>query len=453
MSLRFGTDGVRGDAETVLLDERVHRLGRAAATVLGRKFVVGRDTRRSGPRIERALVAGLEAAGASVRSLGVAPTPAVAWEAASSGAAGAMISASHNPWPDNGIKLFAPGGTKLPDEVEARLEAVYDGLEATAAPTGVAAGSNRESDRWSAGPEVLAGYGDAVVASLEGARLEGLRVVVDCANGAASDIAPAVLERLGATVRVLHAAPDGTNINAGCGSTHPDDVRAAVLATGCDVGLAFDGDADRVVAVDERGELVDGDQLIALCARDLRDRGRLAEDTVVVTVMSNLGFRRAMADAGIRVVETKVGDRYVLEALEAGGWSLGGEQSGHVIFRSRATTGDGLLTGVQVLDVLRRAGRPFSELATEAMTRVPQVLRNVAVTRPAPDIAERIATAIAAEETRLGERGRVLVRPSGTEPLVRVMVEALDPLEAEATAGRLVAAVASACAVVDPGPS
>jgi phosphoglucosamine mutase len=244
---------------------------------------------------------------------------------------------------------------------------------------------------------------------------------------------------------VIHAAPDGRNINEGCGSTHPGDLRAAVVAAGADIGLAFDGDADRMLAVDAAGELVDGDHVIALCAIDLHERGALADDTVVVTVMTNLGFRLAMAERGIKVVETAVGDRYVLEALEEGGYVLGGEQSGHVIFRRLATTGDGLLTGVQVLDVLRRRARPLSELAGEAMTRLPQVLKNVSVLRRRPDVAQAVAAEIAAVEAELGDRGRVLVRPSGTEPLVRVMIEATDPQVAERAADRLVVAVAAAC--------
>jgi phosphoglucosamine mutase len=280
---------------------------------------------------------------------------------------------------------------------------------------------------------------------LAGRRLDGLSVVLDCANGAASAAAPRVLRALGAEVTVIHAGPDGRNINEGCGSTHPADLRAAVVSAGAQLGLAFDGDADRVLAVDHTGGLVDGDHVIALCALDLHQRGELADDTVVVTVMTNLGFRLAMAERGIKVVETAVGDRYVLEALEAGGYALGGEQSGHVIFRRLATTGDGLLTGVQLADLLVRDGRPLAELAAGAMTRLPQVLKNVRVAKRRPDVAEAVADDIAAVEAELGERGRVLVRPSGTEPLVRVMIEATDPRVADEAADRLVAAVARAC--------
>ena len=442
MALTFGTDGVRGDAESVLTDDRVTALGRAAARVLGGPaFVVGRDTRESGARIEAALAAGLAAEGVEVRSAGVAPTPAVAWLAAAEGVPAAMVSASHNPWRDNGIKLFSAGGRKLPDAVEARLEAEYAAL----------VGRPVETTGVSEVALGLDGYAAAVVASLEDRRLDGLRVVVDCANGAASTIAPEVLRSLGARVNVLGDAPDGRNINEGCGSTHPEGLAAAVVATGAAVGLAFDGDADRVLAVDERGALIDGDRLIALCAVDLHARGRLRGGAVVVTVMTNLGFRRAMAAQGIAVIETAVGDRYVLEALDAAGASLGGEQSGHVIFRDLATTGDGLLTGVQVLDLLVRSGRPLSELAASAFESVPQVLRNVAVARRDPDIARTLAAAIAAEERHLGDRGRVLVRPSGTEPLIRVMVEAVDPDDAEQVAGRLVAEVEAVCGAAAPG--
>jgi len=396
------------------------------------------DTRESGPRIERALRAGLEAEGCVVELLGVVPTPAVACLCAKESVPGAMISASHNAFGDNGIKFFAAGGLKLTDAVEERLEAALDRVLATQPPT----------DQLDLGapvdePDVsrIERYESMVVRSLAGRSLAGLRVVIDCANGASSLVAPDVLRRLGADVTVLHAAPDGRNINLDCGSTHPGSLQAAVVEHGAAIGLAFDGDADRVLAVDEAGALVDGDHMIALCAIDLRDRGELVDDTVVVTVMTNLGFRLAMAERGIKVVETQVGDRYVLEALEAGGYVIGGEQSGHVIFRRLATTGDGLLTGVQLLDLLVRAGRPLSVLAAESMTQLPQVLKNVRVARRDPDIATHIAADIAAVEAELGDRGRVLVRPSGTEPLVRVMIEAPDEAQANKAADRLIAAV------------
>jgi len=448
VTLRFGTDGVRGVANLDLTPELVVALGRAAARVLGvDRFVVGRDTRVSGPMLEAALVAGLTAEGVAVQTLGVVPTPAVAWAAVHHHAAGAVISASHNRYPDNGIKLFTPEGRKLDDDVEAVLEATLDALvhghaageriDAEQSPTGDAIGTVL------ALADPLGGYADGIVASIAGRDLSGLRLVVDCANGAASTIAPEVLRRLGATVTVLHAEPNGTNINEGCGSTHPAGLQHAVVEQGADVGLAFDGDADRLVAVDAAGELVDGDQIIAICAVDLHERGTLRRDAVVVTVMSNLGFRLAMQARGITVVETPVGDRWVLDALRSGGYSIGGEQSGHVIFADLATTGDGLLTAVQLLDVVRRSGRPLSELAA-VMARLPQVLRNVRVSAAVADLDARIAAHVEAARDALGDTGRVLVRRSGTEPLVRVMVEAPTADEAVAVADQLAAAVSAA---------
>ena len=434
MTLRFGTDGVRGHADSELTPELVTALGRAAARVLGHgPVVIGRDTRISGPRLEADLAAGLVAEGLVVDNVGVVPTPAVAHASAVRSVTGAMISASHNAFGDNGIKFFAPGGRKLSDEVEEALEAELDRIlhEHGAVPR-VTGGAED--------PTVGAAWVDAVVASVPDRALAGLRLVIDCANGAASAWAPAALERLGATVEVIHATPDGTNINAGCGSTHPGDLQARVVASGADAGLAFDGDADRVLGVDHTGALVDGDHLIAICALDRHHRGLLVGDTVVVTVMTNLGFRLAMEEHGIRVEETAVGDRYVLEALARGGWSLGGEQSGHVIFPDLATTGDGLLTGVQVLAAAQAAGQRLAEAAS-VMTSLPQVLVNVRVAERRPDIASVIAASIAEVEADLGHRGRVLIRPSGTEPLIRVMVEADDDAVADRAAARLVAAV------------
>jgi phosphoglucosamine mutase len=441
VSLRFGTDGVRGVANSELTPELVLALGRAAARTLGgSRFAVGRDTRVSGPLLQAALTAGMAAEGADVVDLGVVPTPAVAWVAAADGVPAAVISASHNPFPDNGIKFFAAGGRKLSDDAESRLEAELDRVLAHggSARTGQAVGRIRPD------PAAADRYEEAVAATLEGRRLDGLRVVLDCANGAAHRVGPAVLRRLGADVTVICDGPDGTNINAGCGSTHPERLQAEVVRRRAHAGLAFDGDADRVVAVDHVGRLVDGDQLLAMCALDLRRRGRLRGDTVVVTVMTNLGFHRAMAAHGIRVVATAVGDRYVLEALEANGWSLGGEQSGHIIFRDLATTGDGLLTGVQVLDLVCRSGRPLAELAG-VMERMPQVLRNVRVAdRDGLEEAASLWEEVRAVEALLGDRGRVLVRPSGTEPVVRVMVEAPTREAADAAAERLCAAITRA---------
>lgn len=451
MTSTFGTDGVRGPADD-LSDGFVVALGRAAARVLGGdRFVVGRDPRESGPRIVAALQRGLEAEGVRVDQLGVVPTPAVAGIARAEDIPGAMVSASHNPYTDNGIKFFAAGGRKLTDEVERRFEAVLAELTAAGTdepPDGTDGAPGEAPDAATPVPgdepdhEGLDRYAASVVASTEGRRLDGLAVVIDCANGSASAVAPTVLRTLGATVDVLHADPDGRNINQGCGSTHPGDLQAAVVARGAALGLAFDGDADRVLAVDHTGALVDGDQILAMLAVDLRDRGRLAADTVVVTVMSNLGFRLGMAERGITVIDTKVGDRYVLEALEAGSLSLGGEQSGHVILRDLATTGDGLLTAVQVLDLVARSGRSLADLAS-VMTRLPQVLRNVRVATRGVDGAALIAAEVAEAEAELGATGRVLVRSSGTEPLVRVMVEAADADQADAVAARLADLVAA----------
>jgi phosphoglucosamine mutase len=398
--------------------------------------------------IEAAFAAGLASEGADVVSLGVSPTPEVAWWSTTEKAPAAVISASHNPFPDNGIKIFSAGGRKLPDEAQARVESEIRklGISAAAAAVGAATGQDPPTGQ-GVGNIVSfsahAGYGAAVAASIEGRRLDGLRVVVDCANGSASVVAPDVLRALGAEVDVLHGTPDGVNINDRCGSTHPSDLQLAVHEHRAEVGVAFDGDADRVLFVDGHSRVVDGDQTMAICAIDLAARELLPDDTVVVTVMTNLGFRLAMAERGINVIDTKVGDRYVLEALEAGGYALGGEQSGHVIFRDLATTGDGLLTAVQLLDVVVRSGRSLGMLADEAMTRLPQVLKNVRVSgaTPASELAERLARDIAHVEDDLGERGRVLVRPSGTEPLVRVMVEAPTEVQAEAAASRLVSAL------------
>jgi phosphoglucosamine mutase len=431
--LRFGTDGVRGVANAELTPELVLALGRAAAQVLGSgPWLVGRDTRISGPLLEAALAAGLAAEGADVVDLGVLPTPAVAALCADRNLPGAMISASHNPFSDNGVKLFAPGGRKLPDAVEQRIELELREPPAHEARVGSEIGVLRTDD-------VIAFYEAHVLAAIEGRHLQGREIILDCANGAASVVAGEVFRRAGAAVTVLHAAPDGTNINHGCGSTHPASLQDAVRAAGGRaIGLAFDGDADRVLAVAEDATLVDGDQILALAARDLRDRGRLVGNAVVVTVMSNLGFRIAMEASGIDVVETKVGDRYVLEAMEAGDYVLGGEQSGHVIFADYAGTGDGLLTGLLLADLVTRDGRTLAEMASAVMERLPQVLLNVRVadTSALPG-AKAVWDRVAEIEAELGQRGRVLLRSSGTEPLVRVRVEAPTPAEAQAAAEAL----------------
>jgi phosphoglucosamine mutase len=437
--LKFGTDGVRGRALTELTPELVFALGRAAGRVFEpQRCVIVRDTRESGPTLEAALASGLAAEEVDVVLVGVAPTPVAAWVSAADGVLGAVISASHNPYEDNGVKLFAPGGRKLTDPEEDALEAELHRLVSATVPVdGGPVGEVGED------ASLVQRWEESIVASLGGRSLAGLRVVVDCAHGAASRVAPDVLELLGAEVHVLHAAPDGRNINASSGSTHPQDLQRAVVDLAADAGIAFDGDADRALAVDADGALVDGDHIIAISAIDRKARGALPGGAVVATVMANLGFRRGMEAHGIDVVEVPVGDRHVLAALEERGLVLGGEQSGHVIHRDIATTGDGLLTAVQLLDVVVHTGTPLARLAADAMTQLPQVLRNVRVHRPGAEVAAEVTAEVAEAEAELGSGGRVLLRPSGTEPLVRVMVEAPTHEQAEAVAERLAAAVAA----------
>jgi phosphoglucosamine mutase len=436
VSLKFGTDGVRGVAFEELTPQLVYGLGRAAARVLGtdEPFYVGRDTRESGPALQDALAAGLVAEGAHVVDLGVIPTPGVACVCAARNTPGAVLSASHNPYQDNGVKFLSAGGIKLTDEIEERLEAVLSEVVMNH-PT-IPDDSSQERDEGA-----VAEYEASLLASLEGRRLDGLSVVLDCANGAASAIAPRVFAAAGANVHVLHAAPNGQNINDACGSTHPESLQAEVVRVGADVGLAFDGDADRLLAVDAGGNLIDGDHILAVCALDRRERGVLVGDTLVVTVLANLGLRVAMESHGVHVVETAVGDRYILEAMASGGWVLGGEQSGHIVFRDLATTGDGMLTGLQVLDVVARSGKPLSELAA-VMTRMPQVMINVrGVDCARLDDAPVVWAAVDKESSELGDAGRVLLRRSGTEPIVRVMVEAATEAEANDVAERIAGVV------------
>jgi phosphoglucosamine mutase len=443
--VRFGTDGVRGLANYELDPESVLALGRATARVFkSATFLIGRDTRLSGPLLQAAMSAGMASEGADVVDLGVLPTPAIAWLSASREVPAVVVSASHNPFPDNGIKVFAAGGLKLPADKELAIEHELESLlrrggrdaPEASRPTGAAVGSLRMD------PGAVGSYMDHLVGLLGDDALSGLRVVVDCANGAASAVAPAVLSRLGAQVDVICGDPDGTNINHRCGSTHPEALAAEVVARRADVGLALDGDADRVVAVDHTGSTKTGDELMALFAIDLAERGGLKSDTVVITVMSNLGLRRAMAARRIEVVETPVGDRHVLEALEARGLVLGGEQSGHIVFRDLATTGDGLLSGLLLLDLLRRSGRPLADLVVDAMERVPQILENVSVPDPRTTVdSDEVRSALASVEKGLGDQGRVLLRVSGTENLVRVMAEAFDETSARRAVRRLCEAV------------
>jgi phosphoglucosamine mutase len=442
---RFGTDGIRGVANEELTAELALALGRATARVLpAPSFVVGRDTRRSGPLLQAAFSAGLATEGADVIDLGVLPTPGVAAVAERRQMPGAMISASHNPFGDNGIKLFSFLGTKLPVEVEADVERELESILADPdrpprRPTGHGVGTI------STDPDAALLYQGLLVAALDGRTLEGLHIVVDCANGAASEVAPWVLSELGARVVALHDSPNGANINDACGSTDPTTLARAVIEHQANLGLALDGDADRVIAVDHTGTIVNGDVLLALFALDLDSRGRLAGNTVVVTVMTNLGFRLAMEAQGIAVRETDVGDRHVLAALDADGLSLGGEQSGHIIFRAQSTTGDGILTGITLADLVQRSGRPLADLSDGLVEPVPQVLVNVPIPQPERLAGcEEVWDAVRKAEAELGHEGRVLLRPSGTEPLVRVMVEARQEAQANAVAAQLAGVVEAA---------
>jgi phosphoglucosamine mutase len=439
--LRFGTDGVRGDADTDLTPVLVSALGTAAARVLGAQtFLVGRDTRESGPRIIDDLVAGFGAAGANAVSLGVASTPAIAFLAQRAGLPAAIVSASHNVWSDNGVKLVGPDGRKLADDQEAAIEAALLELVSIESPLSGLVTQGPSEAVAPAGVDLDA-YVDHLLRALDGRTLSGVHIMLDCANGAASELAPRALVEAGARVDVLHDAPNGRNINDACGSTYPQELQAAVLAAGADLGLALDGDADRVVAVDEQGELVDGDQIMVMTALDWHERGILRNDAIVVTVMSNLGLRRALTGAGVGIVETPVGDRQVTAAMAEHDIAIGGEQSGHIVFADLATTGDGALTGLIVADLVARRGEPLSKLAGK-MTRLPQVLVSVKLSdgKGAPD-RPAVQDAIRKVETALGDRGRVMVRSSGTEPVVRVMVEAPTEAEAAESADRIRAAL------------
>jgi len=446
----FGTDGVRGLANAEVTAELALDLSVAAARVLteagafaGHRpmAVVGRDPRASGEFLESAVVAGLASAGVDVRVVGVVPTPAVAWLTAEWGAdLGVMLSASHNPMPDNGIKFFARGGVKLADDLEDAIEARL--AEEWQRPTG------REVGRVDRRDDAGLLYAEFLLGTVpDDAPLAGLRVVVDCANGAASEIAPRVLERAGAQVIAIHDQPDGWNINDACGSTHLEDLIAEVLRTGADAGIAHDGDADRCLAVDAHGSVVDGDHILAILATALRDSQRLIENTVVTTVMANMGFKIAMESAGIVVAETAVGDRYVLEEMRDRGFVLGGEQSGHIVLSEFATTGDGVLTALQLLAQVARSGRTLAELAS-AVEKLPQVLVNVGgVDKSAISTSAAVQRAVLDAEKELAGYGRVLLRPSGTEPVIRVMVEAATSDDAERLAGAIAAVVSAELAL------
>jgi phosphoglucosamine mutase len=437
----FGTDGIRGlaNGETLTAEIAVD-VAVAAAHILVESSankrpvaIVGQDSRASGEFLEAAVAAGLASAGVDVLRVGVLPTPAIAFLVAQSGAdLGVMISASHNPMPDNGIKLFSRGGGKLDDAIEAAIEKRMG--EPWTRPTG------RNVGRITFDQGASARYLSHLLASVS-TPLKGLKIVVDCANGASSYVAPAAYEQAGAKVIAIHHAPDGWNINENCGSTHLEDLQAAVVREGADFGIAHDGDADRCLAVDAKGNVVDGDAIMTILARGFKSRGALKSNTIVGTVMSNLGFMHAMKDADIDVITTAVGDRYVLEKMLEGDFSLGGEQSGHLIMREFANTGDGILTALQLAQEVVRTGKPLAELAS-AMNRFPQVLINVSnVAKEKLDSSKVISDAVAQAEAKLADNGRVLLRASGTEPLVRVMVEASSDNLAQEIAASLAAVV------------
>src|SRR5690242_2064122 len=451
----FGTDGVRGVAGLELTAQLALDLSVAAATVLGGRegrdgregrpvAVVGRDPRVSGEFLEAAVVAGLASSGVDVLRLGVIPTPGVAYLTGALDADfGVVISASHNPAADNGIKFFGPGGVKLPDAIEDAIEASLRSARLTSAPAAAsAAGFGRIR-------EAAAEHGrylDHLLATLPGSPqppLAGLRVVADCAHGAAYRLAPQALRRAGAEVITIGTAPDGLNINEGCGSTALGPLRAAVVEHGADAGIAYDGDADRCLAVDGEGEPLDGDQILTILATGLKEAGRLTGDSVVVTVMSNQGFHVAMREAGIEVIETPVGDKHVSAAMRDGGYVLGGEQSGHIIMGEHATTGDGLLTSLQLLAAVNRQGVPMAA-AAKLMPKYPQVLVNVP--GDAAQLGPEVDAAVQRAETELGGDGRILVRPSGTEPKIRLMIQARDAALAERVIGQLAEEVRRALA-------
>ncbi|HEX5541206.1 MAG TPA: phosphoglucosamine mutase [Micromonospora sp.] len=453
----FGTDGVRGRANDDLTPELALAVAVAAAQTLAEAersnaplAVVGRDPRASGEMLEAAVVAGLTSAGANVVRLGVLPTPGVAHLVGEAKADfGVMISASHNPMPDNGIKLFAAGGHKLPDEIEMQIEAAVAGTDDVLRrprPVGARVGRVQEF------PDGADRYLHHLVGSVPH-RLAGVRVVVDCAHGAAAKVAPETYRAAGAEVIAINAEPDGLNINDGCGSTCLDVLKAAVVEQRADLGIALDGDADRCLAVTAEGDEVDGDQIMAILALAMREADVLTQDTLVATVMSNLGLRITMANAGIRMIETKVGDRYVLEELRASGLALGGEQSGHIVMPTYSTTGDGVLTGLHLMARIAATGQSLAELAS-VMTKLPQVLINVPVAdRTVGAGAPAVLAAGERAQAELGSQGRILLRPSGTEPLVRVMVEAATLETAQLVAERIADEVRAASPVAGGHPA
>lgn len=439
----FGTDGIRGTANaSPMTVETALALGRAVATRFNRaghraKILVGKDTRLSGYMFEAALLAGITSTGADVILLGPLPTPGIAFLTTSMRAdAGIVLSASHNPFEDNGLKVFGHDGFKLPDEVEMDLERMMDSPAAMKVARGHDLGRAKRVD------DAMGRYVTHLKTMLRAEYdLSGLRIVVDCANGAAYRAAPTLLSELGATVFAIGVTPDGTNINDGCGSLHPEKAAAAVKSHGAHLGIALDGDADRLILIDERGDVVDGDAVMALAALDLKEHGLLRGDTVVATVMSNLGLEHALSRAGIRLERTAVGDRYVVQRMREGGFNFGGEQSGHLVFLDHATTGDGLVAALQVLNVMQGRQRPLSELA-QVMQRLPQVLVNLKVPEKRPLASLPLAAAAMADvEAKLGKDGRILVRYSGTEAKIRVMIEGPDESMIGTFAQEVVAAI------------
>ena len=446
----FGTDGVRGLANGLLTAELATNLGVAAAQVLGERgefsshksdrpfAIVGRDPRASGEFLQSAISAGLASAGVDVVDVGILPTPAVAFLTDLTGAdLGVMLSASHNAMPDNGIKFFARGGVKLDDAIEDAIEAHLDVVSEL--PTGAGVGRIRSEH------DLVEKYLHHLNSSISNS-LEGLTVVIDGANGSASLVGPEALRRAGAQVISIHCEPDGLNINENCGSTHMDDLFAAVVKHGADLGIAHDGDADRCLAVDADGNFVDGDQILAILASGRKRNGALVGNTVVATVMSNLGFNIAMKELEIAVIAAAVGDRYVLEEMRAGGFTIGGEQSGHVVLSEFATTGDGVLTALHLMSEMKATGKSMSELAA-IVNRLPQVLINVPNVDKASVSKAAVSDAVAKLEQELGSTGRILLRPSGTEPLIRVMVEAATADQAQKVAEELAGVVATHCAL------
>ncbi len=440
MGKLFGTDGVRGVANTELTNELAYKLGRFGAHVLTEnkkraKILIAKDTRVSGDMLESAMISGILSAGCDVIKIGVLPTPAVAYLVRHLDVdSGVMISASHNPVEYNGIKFFDANGFKLADAVEERIEDfILNDKDLPANPSGIDLGRKTEVYR------AMDLYADYVKSTID-VDFKGIKVAVDAANGAAYEVARKTLKELGADVTCIHSEPDGFNINEGCGSTHPEKVAAEVILNRADIGLAFDGDADRLIAVDETGRIVDGDKIMAICGTHMKNKGTLNNDTVVATVMSNLGLDIAMQGESVKLKKTKVGDRYVLEEMKAGQYSLGGEQSGHIIFLDHNTTGDGLLTAVQLMNVMKETGKKLSELAG-IMDTYPQVLKNAKVTnanKHAYGDDEVIVKRIAEVEDFFHGQGRVLIRPSGTEPLVRVMIEGKNQDELNQFAEELV---------------